>query len=68
MPNSTHTRMESLGKSAALKRSFDIEEAVSRLREAVAPYPKAALLELAAEGYTSVFEQLTACILSMGTR
>lgn len=50
------------------KRRFDIEEAMPRLRDAVAPYPKAALFELAAEGYTSVFEILVACILSIRTR
>ena len=50
------------------KRPFDIEEAMPRLREAVAPYPRAALFELAAEGHTSVFEILIACILSIRTR
>ena len=50
------------------KQPFDIEEAMRRLREATAPYPKAALFELAAEGHTSVFEILVACILSIRTR
>lgn len=50
------------------KRPFDIEKAMPRLRSAVAPYPKAALFELAADGHTSVFEILTACILSIRTR
>jgi endonuclease-3 len=50
------------------KRPFDIEEAMPRLRTAVASYPKAALFELAAEGYTSVFEILIACIISIRTR
>lgn len=50
------------------KRPFDIEKAMPRLRAAVAPYPKAALFELAAEGHASVFEILTACILSIRTR
>jgi endonuclease III len=50
------------------KRPFDIEEAIRRLRQAVAPYPKAALFELAAEGHTSVFEVLVACIISIRTR
>jgi endonuclease-3 len=39
-----------------------------RLREATAPYPKAALFELAAEGHTSVFEILVACVISIRTR
>src|SRR3954468_22161003 len=50
------------------KRPFDIEEAIPLLRTAVAPYPKAALFELAADGHTSVFEQLVACVISIRTR
>ena len=50
------------------KQSFDIEAAMRRLREATAPYPKAALFELYAEGHTSVFEILVACIISIRTR
>jgi endonuclease-3 len=50
------------------KRPFAIEEAISILREATAPYPKAALFELFAEGYNSVFEILVACIISIRTR
>ena len=53
---------------AAPKQPFDVETAVERLREAVAPYPKAALFELFAEGHTSVFEILIACIISIRTR
>ncbi len=55
-------------KKATRKRPFDIEEAMPHLRAAVAPYPKAALFELAAEGHTSVFEILVACIISIRTR
>jgi endonuclease-3 len=54
--------------AAAGKRPFDIEEAMPLLRTATAPYPKAALFELAAEGYGSVFEVLIACIISIRTR
>ncbi len=50
------------------KEPFDIQKAIPRLREAVAPYPKAALFELAGEGYTSVFEILVACVISIRTR
>src|SRR5438067_13683342 len=50
------------------KEPFDIEKAIPLLREAVAPYPKAALFELAADGHTSVFEMLVACIISIRTR
>ena len=53
---------------ASTKPPFDVEEAVRLLRDAVASYPKAALFELAAEGHTSVFEILVACIISIRTR
>jgi endonuclease III len=49
------------------KRPFDIEEALRRLRIATAPFPKAALFELAAEGYNTLFEILVACIISIRT-
>lgn len=53
---------------AAGKRPFNVQVAVRRLREAVKPYPKAALFELAAEGHDSVFELLAACLISIRTR
>ncbi len=49
------------------KRPFDIDLAVERIREAVKPFPKAAMFELFEAGYSSVFEQLIACILSIRT-
>src|SRR5258708_20022344 len=52
---------------SAVKKPFKIEEAIGRLRKATAPYPKAALFELFAEGHTSVFEILIACIISIRT-
>jgi endonuclease-3 len=55
-------------KKPVRKRPFDIHEAMAHLREVTAPYPKAALFELAAEGHRSVFEILIACILSIRTR
>ena len=55
-------------RARSRKRPFDVEEALVLLREAVAPYPKAALFELAAEGFSSVFEILVACIISIRTR
>lgn len=50
------------------KRPFDIDEMVARLRVAVRPFRKAAMFELAEDGYSSPFEQLIACILSTRTR
>lgn len=50
------------------KKRFDIDRAMQLLREAVQPYPPAALFALYDEGYTSPFEQLVACIISIRTR
>jgi endonuclease-3 len=55
-------------KAAVTKAPFDIDTAVMRLRNAVRPYPKAALFQLAEAGYRSLFEQLVACIISIRTR
>jgi endonuclease-3 len=49
------------------KQPFQIDETIARLREAVAPFPQAAMFELAADGYSSLFEQLVACIISIRT-
>lgn len=49
------------------KQPFDIDEAFARLRLAVAPFARAALFELRDEGFTSAFEQLVACIISIRT-
>ena len=50
------------------KQPFDIDRAIRLIREAVAPYPQAAMFELADLGYASPFEQLIACIISIRTR
>ncbi len=55
--------MESAGK-----RPFDIDTVMDRVREAVVPYPKAAMFELRDDGFATPFEQLIACILSIRTR
>src|ERR1044071_489052 len=49
------------------KKPFDLGMAVRRIRKAVKPWPKAALFELAENGFTSTFEQLVACIISIRT-
>ncbi|HEY9880515.1 MAG TPA: endonuclease III [Leptolyngbyaceae cyanobacterium] len=51
----------------ALAQPFNIDLAVERVREAVRPYPKAAMFQLAEEGFDSLFEQLIACIISIRT-
>lgn len=52
----------------APKKPFNIDRAMELLRQAVEPYPPAALFALYDEGYTSPFEQLVACIISIRTR
>lgn len=47
--------------------TFEIDWVIEQLRTAVRPYPKAAMFELAAQGYQSLFEQLIACIISIRT-
>lgn len=61
--------MEKSGKDTITlsKPPFDIDQAILRIREAVRPFPKAALFELAEEGFRSPFEQLIACIISIRT-
>jgi endonuclease-3 len=49
------------------KIPIDIDVMMERILEAVRPYPKAALFELAEEGYSTPFEQLVACIISIRT-
>src|ERR1700754_2917807 len=49
------------------KRPFDIDQAIRLISEAVAPFPKAAMFELAERGFNSTFEQLAACIISIRT-
>lgn len=49
------------------KTAFDIDLAMQRIEKAVQPYPKAAMFELFDEGFTSAFEQLVACIISIRT-
>lgn len=49
------------------QQPFDIDKVINCLREAVRPFPKAAMFALADEGYLSPFEQLIACIISIRT-
>lgn len=59
--------MSQAKKPESEKQPFDIKKALPLLREATAPYPKAALFELYAEGHNTVFEILVACIISIRT-
>jgi endonuclease III len=50
------------------KKPFDTEIVFNRIRDAVADFPKAALFELAEDGFDTPFELLIACIISIRTR
>jgi endonuclease-3 len=52
----------------APKRPFDIDQVIRRIRVAMRPFPEAAMFELADDGFSSPFEQLVACIISIRTR
>lgn len=56
------------GDSPGGKAPFDIHAVMTAVREAVEPFPKAALFELYDGGHTTLFQQLVACILSIRTR
>lgn len=49
------------------KKPFDINRAVKRIEKAIQPYKKAAMFELAEDGFSSTFEQLVACMISIRT-
>ncbi len=50
------------------KRPFVIDEALAGIEKAIASYPKAAMFELADDGFTTLFQQLVACVISIRTR
>jgi endonuclease-3 len=71
LPGNRSTHAEQIPRSArdeVLKRPFSIATALTRIRDAVRPLPKAAMFALAELGHRSLFEQLVACILSIRTR
>lgn len=49
------------------KTPFDIHLALERIEKTVQPFPKAAMFELFELGFTSAFEQLVACMISIRT-
>jgi endonuclease-3 len=50
------------------KQSFKIMSVFRKIRKAIEPFPKAAMFQLAEEGFLSPFEQLVACLISVRTR
>jgi endonuclease-3 len=51
-----------------VKRPFEIDLVMERIRGAVQPFPKATLFALYEAGFTSPFEMLVACLISVRTR
>lgn len=51
----------------AVKRPFDIDDMMRRVRGAVCDYPKAVLFELADRGFGSPFQVLVACVITIRT-
>jgi endonuclease-3 len=49
------------------KKPFNLDVVLKRIEKAVKPYPKAAMFELYEKGYTTLFEQLVSCIISIRT-
>src|SRR4051794_35310946 len=62
------SRMNRAAGTEVAKELFDVDVAMGRVRAAVRPFPRAALFELADDGFASPFEQLVACIISIRTR
>lgn len=50
-----------------MKRPFNLLVVLKRIEKSVLSYPKAAMFELYQRGYTSLFEQLISCIISIRT-
>lgn len=50
-----------------MKKPFDLPDMLKRIDKAIQPFPKAAMFELYQRGYTSLFEQLISCIISIRT-
>ena len=46
---------------------FPLETVLAAIEPAIAPYPKAAMFDLFERGYSSLFEQLISCIISIRT-
>ncbi|MBC8152973.1 MAG: endonuclease III [Bacteroidetes bacterium] len=50
-----------------MKPDTNLDTVLGHVATAIAPYPRAAMFELAERGYNSVFEQLISCIISIRT-
>lgn len=50
-----------------MKLTFNLDDMLNRIEKAISGYPKAAMFELYQRSYTTLFEQLMACIISIRT-
>jgi endonuclease-3 len=50
-----------------VKRRFDIDEVIRRIRQEVKQFADAAMFDLADQGYATPFHQLAACVISVRT-
>ena len=50
-----------------MKKPFNLSVVLKRIEKAVASFPKAAMFELYERGFTTLFEQLISCIISIRT-
>jgi endonuclease III len=66
-PSNRRVRSRNRPAVEITKRPFDIDLVMRRVAKAVRPFAKAALFDLAEQGFTSPFEQLVACIISIRT-
>lgn len=51
-----------------MKRPFDVDEMLRRIRHEVKQFAAAAMFDLADQGYATPFHQLAACVISVRTR
>jgi len=50
-----------------VKKPFNLSIVLKRIEKAIKPYPKAAMFELFERGYSTLFEQLISCVISIRT-
>lgn len=53
--------------SKKLPQDYPLATMLARIEEAIRPFPKAAMFELAEQGFCSLFEQLVSCVISIRT-
>ncbi len=51
----------------SVPKNHPLDIMLARIEEAIRPFPKAAMFELAERGYGSLFEQLISCVISIRT-